>query len=109
MRTLLILWLTPIFLLSSWYGLSYHDINFGTLVLSRELHDLVFDLYGKILGVAPETIPMMVLKAIIFDSFLIMGIIAYRLRKKWWPTVSAYFKPENDHVLGVVEQGNPAE
>ncbi|MEE9375540.1 MAG: DUF6105 family protein, partial [Rhizobiaceae bacterium] len=46
MRTLLILWLTPIFLLSSWYGLSYHDINFGTLVLSRELHDLVFDLYG---------------------------------------------------------------
>ncbi|MEE9314082.1 MAG: DUF6105 family protein [Rhizobiaceae bacterium] len=109
MRTLLILWLTPIFLLTSWYGLSYNDINFGTTVLSRELHDLVFAIYGKMLGIAPELIPLMVLKAIAFDSLLVLAIIAYRMRKSWWPSVSAYFRHEKPQVLAVSDPSSPAE
>jgi hypothetical protein len=29
MKVFLILWVTPIVLLGSWYGLSYYDMNFG--------------------------------------------------------------------------------
>ncbi len=107
MRILLILWLGPIVLLTAWYGLSYHDMNFGTVLLSRELHDLMFNLYGKILGVAPEAIPLMVAKAIAFDSLLVVGIIAYRMRKRWWPTVRGWFSPES--AVSATGQGSPAE
>ena len=87
MRYLLIFWALPIGFLAAWYGLSYHDINFGTVFFSRALHDAVFQVYGDMIGVAPETIPWLVLDAIIFDPFLIMGLFAFRRRKQiraWW-------------------------
>ncbi|WP_193178418.1 DUF6105 family protein [Oricola nitratireducens] len=87
MRFLFWFWLTPLVLFWSWFGLSYYDINFGFLFLRRELHDLVFQIYGSILGVEPSTIPVLFLKACIFDTFLIFGIIAYRKRgqiRQWW-------------------------
>ncbi len=111
MRTLLILWLTPIVLLGTWYGLSVNDINLGTQVFSREMHDLVFKIYGNILGIDPEIIPMMVAKAIAFDSLFILAIIAYRLRKKWWPKFSSLFSGlfRSNHELPAADQGNPVE
>ncbi|VVT16743.1 DUF6105 family protein [Hoeflea sp. EC-HK425] len=82
MKVFLILWVTPIVLLGSWYGLSYYDMNFGFRILSRDLHDLVFTIYGNLLGIPPETIPPLVLKAIILDTFLVIGFIVIKRRRK---------------------------
>ena len=88
MKVFLVLWVTPIVLLGSWYGLSYYDINFGYRILSRELHDLVFTIYGNLLGLPPESIPPLVLKAIILDTFLVIGfIVIKRRRKQIWAAV----------------------
>jgi len=82
MKVFLILWVTPIVLLGSWYGLSYYDMNFGFRILSRDLHDLVFTIYGNLLGIPPETIPPLVLKAIVLDTFLVIGFIVIKRRRK---------------------------
>jgi hypothetical protein len=87
MKWFLILWGGPIALLGSWYGLSYYDMSFGIFMLTRDAHDLVFRIYGHILGIPPESIPPLVLRAIIFDSMLVFALIAFRRRKKiaaWW-------------------------
>jgi hypothetical protein len=87
MRWILIFWAMPITLLGTWYGLSYNDINFGYLMLSRQMNDFVFQLYGQILGLPPEILPGMVLKAIVVDSLLLFSILAFRRRKQilaWW-------------------------
>lgn len=87
MRWLIILWALPLILFGGWYYLSFNDINFGSIYLSRALHDAVFNLYGQILGVAPEAIPVMLVKAIAFDTVLILAIFAFRRRKQiksWW-------------------------
>lgn len=87
MRYLLWLWLLPLTLFWGWFGLSYYDVNFGLLIFSRQLHDLVFNIYGSLLGVEPASIPVLFLKACIFDTFLIFGIIAFRKRRQiraWW-------------------------
>ncbi|AOF91087.1 DUF6105 family protein [Sinorhizobium sp. RAC02] len=87
MKWFLILWAGPIALIGSWYGLSYYDMSFGFFMLTRDAHDLVFQIYGHILGIPPESLPPLVLRAIIFDSFLVLGIIAFRRRKQifaWW-------------------------
>ncbi len=87
MKWFLILWAGPVLLLTSWYGLSYYDMSFGFFMLTRQTHDLVFQIYGNILGIAPETIPPLVARAIAFDSFIVLGIVAFRKRKQiaaWW-------------------------
>src|SRR5690606_27021858 len=87
MKWFLFLWAGPIALLGSWYGLSYYDMSFGFFMLTRDAHDLVFQIYGHILGIPPEDLPPLVLRAIIVDSFLVLGIIAFRRRRKvaaWW-------------------------
>ncbi len=86
MKWFLILWFVPVVLLGSWYGLSYHDMNFGFTMLSRQVHDLVFQIYGNILGIEPETIPPLVFKAVAIDSLLVLAIVMFRYRKaiiKW--------------------------
>lgn len=87
MKLFLILWALPILLLGSWYGLSYNDMSFGIFMLTREAHDLVFQVYGNVLGIAPETIPPLVARAIVVDTFIVFAIMGYRRRKKiaaWW-------------------------
>jgi len=92
MKVFLILWIMPIILLGSWYGLSYYDINFGYRILTRDLHDLVFQIYGNVLGIPPETIPALVLKAIILDTFLVVGfIVIKRRRKQIWAAIRTLF------------------
>ena len=54
MRVLLLLWAFPLVFFWGWYGLSANDISFGTAFLSRQTHDVVFSLYGNILGM-PQT------------------------------------------------------
>ena len=92
MKVFLLLWVTPIVLLGSWYGLSYYDINFGYRILSRELHDLVFVIYGNLLGIPPESIPPLVLKAVVLDTFLVIGfIVIKRRRKQIWAAIRHQF------------------
>ncbi len=82
MKWFLILWITPVSLISAWYGLSYYDLNFGFLMLTRDVHDLVFKIYGDILGIPPEDIPPLLLRALIVDSLIVLAIVAFRYRKR---------------------------
>lgn len=87
MRWILIFWAMPIAILGTWYGLSINDISFGYLILSRQMNEFVFQLYGQILGIPPEDIPGLVVRAIIVDSLLLFSILAFRRRKQiavWW-------------------------
>lgn len=87
MKWFLIFWAGPIALLGSWYGLSYYDMNFGIFMLTRDAHDLVFRIYGHILGIPPEDLPPLVMRAIVFDSFLVFALLAFRRRRQiaaWW-------------------------
>jgi len=82
MKWFLILWACPVILLTGWYGLSYYDMSFGIFMLTRQAHDLVFAIYGNVLGIPPETIPPLVARAIAFDSLVVFAIIAYRKRRE---------------------------
>ncbi|SFB61086.1 hypothetical protein SAMN03159496_05787 [Rhizobium sp. NFR07] len=87
MKWFIILWAGPVALLGSWYGLSYYDMSFGFFMLTRQTHDLVFQVYGNVLGIPPETIPPLVARAIAFDSLIVLAIVAFRKRKAiaaWW-------------------------
>ena len=85
MRWLLWMWAFPITMLTAWYFLSLND--FGFVFFSRELHDEVFGIYGAVLGIAPESIPLLVAKAIAVDSLFVFGVIAFIRRRRiieWW-------------------------
>ncbi len=81
MRYLLLFWALPLGLFWGWYWISYHDLNLGFAFLSRQANDLVFGIYGNVLGIDPATIPGLVGRATVFDSFLLFGILAFRRRK----------------------------
>ena len=92
MRYILIFWAVPMGLFWGWYYLSYHDINFGMIFLSRAAHDYAFGIYADILGIDPATIGPMVMRACIIDSGLIFAIFAFRKRRQimsWWKSLSA--------------------
>ena len=90
MRLLLILWAAPLAFFWGWYGLSANDINFGFNFLRREMHDIIFQLYGKILGVPPADVPWMLAKVFALDSLFIGAIAAWRWRKSWYPQTKAW-------------------
>lgn len=81
MRYIFALWAAPMLLFWGWFFLSLNDINFGSIMLSRQLHDLVFQLYGQMLGIDPATIPGLVAKACVFDGLLLTALWAFRRRK----------------------------
>ena len=93
LRALFLLWALPIILFGMWYGLSVNDYSFGTIMFSRALHDHVFAIYAGVLGVEPETLPPMILKALITDTLIVFGFIAFRKRKSWWPSVAPHVMP----------------
>ena len=68
MKTLLLLWALPITILGAWYGLSYYDMSFGVFMLTRDAHDLVFQIYGNILGIPPEILPRL------FEPFFVASL-----------------------------------
>lgn len=84
MKWFLIFWAGPIFFLGSWYWLSYYDMSFGVFMYTRQVHDLTFEVYGKILGLPPESIPPLVLRAVIVDSLVLFSLVGFRKRKKIW-------------------------
>jgi Family of unknown function (DUF6105) len=82
MKYLVAIWATPLLLFWGWFFLSLNDVNFGYIMLTRQVHDLVFQLYGDFLGVDPASIPAMVAQACIFDTGLIAAIWAFRRRRE---------------------------
>lgn len=109
MRYLFFFWFLPLGLFWGWFGLSYHDINFGTLFLSRQMHDIVFQIYGNILQVEPATIVGLLVKACVVDSLIIFAILAFRRRKKiiaWWNGRKAATSVEQTELY---EPATPAE
>ena len=97
MRLLLILWAAPLALFWGWYFLSLNDINFGYVMLTRDVHDLLFQLYGQMLGIEPSTIPPLVAKACILDTLLILAIWAFRRRQ----AIAAWFRAARERYFGV--------
>lgn len=82
MRYVLGVWALPLVIFWGWFGLSYYDINFGYLMLSRQVHDLYFQLCGQILGMEPASVPWLILKALVFDTMVLMSIWAFRRRRE---------------------------
>lgn len=77
-RGLVLFWFLPIAFFWSWYYISYYDLGFGLFFYSRELHDMVFAVYGATLGVEPEALPGMLAKVLMVDSSIVFGLIALR-------------------------------
>jgi hypothetical protein len=87
MKWFLIFWAGPIVFLAGWYWLSFYDMSFGIFMLTRQAHDLTFQVYANILGIPAETIPPLVARAIVVDSLVVFAIMAFRRRRKiiaWW-------------------------
>jgi hypothetical protein len=82
MRYVLAIWALPLLIFWGWFGLSYHDINFGYVMLTRQVHDLIFQLYGEMLGLDPRTIPWLIFKACILDTLILLAIWAFRRRRE---------------------------
>jgi len=80
MKWFLVFWLGPIVFLGGWYWLSYYDMNFGFFMLTRQVHDLTFQIYGKALGLPPQEIPPLVARAIAVDSLVVFAIMGFRKR-----------------------------
>ena len=80
MRWLLWMWFAPMAFFWSWFVLAAAD--FGYVFFGREVYDQTFGIYASLLGVAPETLPPLVLKACIVDSALVLGIFAFARRKR---------------------------
>ena len=100
MKWALILWIAPLAMLGSWYGLSYYDVNFGFFMLTRQAHDLVFQIYGHILGLPPADIPPLIAKALVFDTTIVMLIPLWRQRKKIRAFLEARFaRPQEERPL----------
>ncbi len=90
MRVLLLLWAFPLVFFWGWYGLSANDVNFGTAFLSRRTHDVVFTLYGNILGMPADQVPMALVKIFAFDSMIVFALAAFRWRKSWFPQAKVW-------------------
>ena len=82
MRYVLTIWALPLIVFWGWFGLSYYDINFGYLMLSRRVHDLYFQISGQLLGLDPADIPWLFLKACVFDTLILLAIWAFRRRRE---------------------------
>jgi len=114
MRILLILWAFPVVFFWGWYGLSYYDINFGIEVLSRRVHDVIFALYGNILGMPAGEVPMTLAKIFFIDTLIVFAFAAWRWRKDWYPQTKLwitekYFTYRSTNAANAADPVHPAE
>lgn len=110
MKWIVVMWASPLALFWGWYFLSLHDVNFGYIMLTRQVHDLIFQLYGEMLGIDPTTIPMLIAEACVLDSAVIGAIYAFRRRKEiaaWFRSVRSRYLDEG--VSPEIGQAPPAE
>lgn len=110
MKYLLFAWLTPLALFWGWFFLSLNDINFGTIFFSRALHEVLFELYGQMLGLDPTTIPWLIAKACILDTSILLAIWAFRRRKDIMAWVNARRSgiASNETMVGILPASDRA-
>ncbi len=82
MRAFLLFWAVPLGFFWTWYALSYHDLHFGIVFFSRQVHDITFGVYAELLGVEPSAIAPMIAKAILLDTAIVLAVIAFRRRRR---------------------------
>lgn len=81
MRWLLSLWFVPIAFLVLWLTLGANDWSFGVHFFSRDMYDTVFGVYAAVLGVPAESLPPLVVRALVLDSLIVLALYAFRRRK----------------------------
>lgn len=94
MRYLLIFWAAPMGFFWGWYFLSLNDVNLGTQFFSRQMHDLVFNVYGHVLDMDPQALPPLIARACVVDTLIIFALLAFRRRKQiavWFQTQRAHY------------------
>ena len=96
MRWIFAAWALPMGIFWGWYFLSLNDMNFGYVMLTRDAHDILFELYGQVLGIEPATIPGLVAKACILDTAIILAIWAFRRRQ----AIAAWFAATRRRYFG---------
>ena len=87
MRYVLAFWALPLVVFWGWYFLSLYNIHFGYVLLTRQAHDLLFDLYGDMIGVAGPDVPFLVAQVWVLDTLLLLALCALRRRQ----AISAWF------------------
>lgn len=102
MRWVFAAWALPMGIFWGWYFLSLSDMNFGYVMLTRQVHDLLFQLYGQMLGLEPETIPALIAKACVLDTAIILAIWAFRRRRE----IGAWYRARRDRYLGAQPSPN---
>jgi hypothetical protein len=105
MRYVLALWAAPLVIFWGWFFLSLNNINFGYIMLTRQVHDLLFKLYGDMLGIDPAIIPGMVARACIFDTLLLVVIFAFRRRQP----ILAWIRIRRDRYFGQAPSPSASE
>jgi Family of unknown function (DUF6105) len=113
MRYFLALWVLPVGGLVAWLFMAANDYSLGTFFFSRAMYDLVFGVYGEVLGVEPATLPPLVYKALIVDTLIVAALFALKRRRDimhWWKT-RKYSARLQERVTSVVGDGpiHPAE
>lgn len=88
MRWFLGCWFAPISFLVLWLGLASHDLSFGIGFFSRAFYDQVFGLYAAALGVPAETLPPLVVRALVLDSAIVISLFLFRRRR----AITAWFR-----------------
>ena len=81
MRILLSAWFAPITFLVLWLLMASNDWSLGIHFFSRDMYDSVFDLYANVLGVPAETLPPLVVRALVLDSLIVLALYAFRRRR----------------------------
>lgn len=108
MRIFLTLWFVPLALFWGWYGLSANDTSFGVFLLTRQAHDMVFQIYANTLGVDPSVIPGMIAGACALDSLIVLAIAAFKWRSSWLPQTKAliahYWTDETDEEFSAARR-----
>lgn len=93
MRYLVAFWAFPLLLFWGWYFVSLNDWNFGYVLLTREAHDLIFQVYAQLFGdwtlkltgervtLDPGEIPGLLARTFLFDTGLLAALVAFRRRR----------------------------
>lgn len=84
MKIFLVIWALPVALFWGWYGLSYHNMHFGSVYLSRKLHDMVFAMLGDLTGADPVELPGIIANACAADGVMIVALLVWQRRRTIW-------------------------
>ena len=91
MRLVLILWGLPIVVFWGWYFASLHNYHFGYFFLTRDFHDHLFTIYGKMLFMDPADVPAAIAWLFFIDTLIVVGLaLVGKYRRFWWPPLKNF-------------------